>query len=153
MLFWFYRKAKFNLFLKIFWCHWILHESYPIMHSAWYHSSSNSDLGGYVQKSQTTSRNIIQGWNQETNDVLEKDNSFTFRSFALNFGVHFVKVLKKYIEEIKPFIQFHEETLAAWGIFLNILWTLEPNYLITYFRWLFWNLNTYSQKINTFLQF
>ena len=61
------------------------------------------------------------------------------------------KYLKKI--EIKPFIQFHEETLAAWGIFLNILWTLEPNYLITYFRWLFWNLNTYSQKINTFLQF
>ena len=77
-----------------FWCPWILLESYPIMHSPWYHSSSNSDLG-YVQKSQTTSRNIIQGWNQKTNDVLEKDNSFTFRSFALNFGVHFVKVLKK----------------------------------------------------------
>ena len=91
-----------------FWCPWILLESYPIMNSPWYHSSSNSDLG-YVQKSQTTSRNIIQGWNQETNDVLEKDNSFTFRSFALNFGVHFVKVLKKNLEEIKPFIQFHEK--------------------------------------------
>ena len=133
-----------------------------LLHSPWYHSSSNSDLG-FVQKSQTASRNVIQRRNQETNDVMEEDNSLTFRSFALNF-VCICQSIKKI--EIKPFIQFHEKLREIytrvhlnWGFFLNIIWNYArfPKFFFSWNHLLFhpigFMFRIFEKTKHTFLQF